>query len=65
MIPNRAIGSSRPRADAKVLVEGRGCYLDDVPVGKVRCTSRSCGRLMPRRESSLWIEERRRTQLVS
>ncbi len=32
VIPNRAIGSSRPRTDAKVLVEGRGCYLDDVPV---------------------------------
>jgi carbon-monoxide dehydrogenase large subunit len=30
---SRAIGSSRPRADAKVLVEGRGCYLDDVQVG--------------------------------
>lgn len=33
MSPDRAIGSSRPRTDAKVLVEGRGCYLDDVPVG--------------------------------
>jgi len=35
MIVHRAIGSSRPRADAKVFVEGRGCYLDDVQVGKV------------------------------
>jgi aerobic carbon-monoxide dehydrogenase large subunit len=35
MIMHRAIGSSRPRADAKVFVEGRGCYLDDVQVGKV------------------------------
>jgi carbon-monoxide dehydrogenase large subunit len=35
MTVHRAIGSSRPRADAKVFVEGRGCYLDDVQVGKV------------------------------
>lgn len=35
MIVHRAIGSSRPRAEAKVFVEGRGCYLDDVQIGKV------------------------------
>lgn len=35
MTVNRAMGSSRPRADAKIFVEGRGCYLDDVQVGKV------------------------------
>jgi CO/xanthine dehydrogenase Mo-binding subunit len=35
MTVHRAIGSSRPRAEAKVFVEGRGCYLDDVQVGKV------------------------------
>lgn len=34
MIVHRAIGSSRPRSDARVFVEGRGCYLDDVPVGR-------------------------------
>src|SRR4051812_11220336 len=32
---HRAIGSSRPRADARVFVEGRGRYLDDVQVGEV------------------------------
>lgn len=29
---SRAVGSSRPRSDARVLAEGRGSYLDDIAV---------------------------------
>ena len=32
---SKAIGSSRPRTDARVLVEGRGIYLDDVATSAV------------------------------
>lgn len=34
-VDQKAVGASRPRADAKVLVQGRGCYLDDVAIAGV------------------------------